>query len=168
MHACMHAVQETCVESRAEHACSFHRNPCVNDMGTRRWFLGRGGAERERGTARNNASTTTKRKRKPMPKPAKSPLWAASWPTLMAGPGRVNASVAAPSASRRKTWRARWQCRTGCIGCSPPACMSTWIMYQCICMHVYANTRASARTHEHIGVGDCNVPFMAAGLTRAR
>ena len=73
MHACMHAVQETCVESRAEHACSFHRNPCVNDMGTRRWFLGRGGAERERGTARNNASTTTKRKRKTMPQTCQEP-----------------------------------------------------------------------------------------------
>ena len=127
----------------------------------------RGGRERE-GQRETMPQQQQNESEKQCLKPAKSPLWAASWPTLMAGPGRVNASVAAPSASRRKTWRARWQCRTGCIGCSPPACMSTWIMYQCICMHVYANTRASARTHEHIGVGDCNVPIMAAGLTRAR
>ena len=60
----MHAVQETCVESRAEHACSFHRNPCVNDMGTRRWFLGRGGQrERERDSEKqclNNNKTKAK------------------------------------------------------------------------------------------------------------
>ena len=107
----------------------------------------RGGREREGDSEKQCLNKNNNESEKQCLKPAKSPLWAASWPTLMPGPGRVNASVAAPSASRRKTWRARWQCRTGCIGCSPPACMSTWIMYQCPYMYACLCKHARERAH---------------------